>query len=175
MTTIASMACAANLQTSFRSRPSARPQLSRLARLEPASYAPAMTADDAPDTRQLTYAELATLRGISRQSAERLARRRKWRRTQGNDGQTRVHVPEDEATLTPDDPGDVRARRVDPVPSLRAAVEELREQGRVLREQLAREVDRADRAENEVAAVRDEMRTIRGISLWSRLRRLTRL
>ena len=173
----------ANLQVSIGTRPSVRGQraaLQGLARLEPASYAPDMPSDNPPDTKQLTYTELGRLRGISRESAERLARRRKWKRTVGNDGQTRVAVPPDWATLAaPDNPEDIRGRRVDPVPSLRAAVEELREQGSALRDQLAREsaradreAIRADRAESEVSALRDEIRTIRGISLWSRLRRL---
>ena len=172
------MAARSNLPVSLDDR-----RLSRLARLGGAGYAPAMPSDDTPDAKQLTYTELGRLRGISRESAERLARRRKWKRTVGNDGQTRVAVPPDWATLVaPDNPEDVRGRRVDPVPALRAAVEELREQGSALRDQLSREVARADReanradkAEGEVSALRDEIRTIRGNGLWSRLRRLTRL
>jgi hypothetical protein len=35
--------------------------------------------------RRMTYAELADIRGISRASAERLVRRRKWPRQTGND------------------------------------------------------------------------------------------
>jgi hypothetical protein len=45
------------------------------------------------DVRRLTYAELAAVRGISRASAERLARRKHWPRQVGNDGVTRVTVP----------------------------------------------------------------------------------
>jgi hypothetical protein len=43
--------------------------------------------------RRMTYAELADVRGISRGSAERLVRRRKWPRQVGNDGVVRVVVP----------------------------------------------------------------------------------
>src|SRR4051812_37604649 len=101
-------------------------------------------ADYPPDgpnaVELLTYAELGQRRGISRGSAERLARRRRWARHVGNDGLTRVAVPPDAATLSPpDDPSDVRARRVDPVPALKAAVD-------TLRDQLKREGDRADKA-----------------------------
>jgi hypothetical protein len=45
--------------------------------------------------RWLTYAELATLRGIKRVGAVRLVQRHKWRRQAGNDGLARVLVPHD--------------------------------------------------------------------------------
>jgi hypothetical protein len=45
--------------------------------------------------RRLTYAELADARGISKASAERLARRKGWARVLGNDGVVRVVVPPD--------------------------------------------------------------------------------
>ncbi len=48
------------------------------------------------DVRKLTYAELAAIRGISRASAERLARRKRWSRQVGNDGIARVIVPLDD-------------------------------------------------------------------------------
>jgi hypothetical protein len=54
--------------------------------------------DGRADTQRLTYAELADVRGISRASAERLARRRRWPRQLGNDGIVRVIVPPSEAT-----------------------------------------------------------------------------
>ena len=47
--------------------------------------------------RRMTYAELATVRGISALSAERLVRRHKWPRQTGNDGVVRVLVPLTEA------------------------------------------------------------------------------
>lgn len=114
--------------------------------------------DDPPDipngTIQLTFAELGQRRGIGRASAERLARRRKWKRILGNDGQTRVAVPLSELTLAPDDPGDVRARRVDPVPVLRVAVETLREQLARTEARADREAVRADKAESDLRDAR---------------------
>ena len=45
------------------------------------------------DRRSMTYAEIATARGISAKSAERLVRRRRWPKQPGNDGAVRVLVP----------------------------------------------------------------------------------
>src|SRR4051812_41732243 len=47
---------------------------------------------------RLTYAQLAEARGISRASAERLVRARKWPRILGNDGVAIVIVPPGEAS-----------------------------------------------------------------------------
>lgn len=47
---------------------------------------------------RLTYAQLAEARGISRASAERLVRNRKWPRVMGNDGLAIVIVPPGEAS-----------------------------------------------------------------------------
>src|SRR3954451_3471787 len=47
---------------------------------------------------RLTYAQLAEARGISRASAERLVRARKWPRILGNDGVAIVIVPSGEAS-----------------------------------------------------------------------------
>jgi hypothetical protein len=52
------------------------------------------TATAGNDGRWMTYAELADLRGISRKAAARLTLRHGWRRQPGNDGTTRVHVPD---------------------------------------------------------------------------------
>jgi hypothetical protein len=51
----------------------------------------------------LTYAELAEELRIAPQSANRLARRKRWPRTRGNDGKTRVALPE-EALVRQDSP-----------------------------------------------------------------------
>jgi hypothetical protein len=45
------------------------------------------------DVRWLTYAELGEVLHIGRESARQLAKRRRWARQQGNDGQARVGVP----------------------------------------------------------------------------------
>jgi hypothetical protein len=55
-------------------------------------------------SRSLTYAELAEALKITSESANRLARRKRWPRVKGNDGRTRVAVPED--FCPPDSPGD---------------------------------------------------------------------
>src|SRR3954469_17554804 len=47
---------------------------------------------------RLTYAQLAEARGISKASAERLVRARKWPRILGNDGIAIVIVPPGEAS-----------------------------------------------------------------------------
>jgi hypothetical protein len=44
----------------------------------------------------LTYDELADRLGINRNAARVLVQRRRWRRSPGNDGRTRVHVPGEE-------------------------------------------------------------------------------
>jgi hypothetical protein len=51
----------------------------------------------------LTYAELAEALKITPESANRLARRKRWQRAKGNDGRTRVAVPE-EALVRQDSP-----------------------------------------------------------------------
>src|SRR6476646_591012 len=57
--------------------------------------------DDPSDGTWMTYGQLAEARGISRTSAQRLARRRKWRRQTDNRGITRVWVSALDAEPTP--------------------------------------------------------------------------
>src|ERR1700722_11637340 len=54
-------------------------------------------------SRSLTYVELAEALKITPESANRLARRKRWQRAKGNDGRTRVAVPE-EALVRQDSP-----------------------------------------------------------------------
>jgi hypothetical protein len=54
-------------------------------------------------SRSLTYAEMAEALKITPESANRLARRKRWQRVKGNDGRTRVAVPE-EALVRQDSP-----------------------------------------------------------------------
>jgi hypothetical protein len=63
--------------------------------------------------RSLTYAELAEALRITPESANRLARRKRWPRVRGNDGRVRVTVPEEALVRPvspldspPDSPGD---------------------------------------------------------------------
>jgi hypothetical protein len=62
------------------------------------------------ETKALTYAELGAALGITPASAKRLAIRRAWAKTAGNDGKARVAVPverlEVEHPVTGDDTGE---------------------------------------------------------------------
>lgn len=55
------------------------------------------------DVRLLTYDEIASTFGITRESARQLVIRKRWVRRKGNDGKARIEVPED-AISTSDDP-----------------------------------------------------------------------
>ena len=66
--------------------------------------------------RRMTYAELAESRRISVSSAERLVRRKHWRRQVGNDGVVRILVPLDDTQnpkegVDPDNGESVRTTR----------------------------------------------------------------
>src|SRR3954464_14390961 len=50
---------------------------------------------DADQTRSLTYAEMASVMGITLASAKNLTRRKRWPRTRTNEGLVRVLVPLD--------------------------------------------------------------------------------
>ena len=70
-------------------------------------------ADNLPDSeamRWVSFAELADTRGISKDSAIRLVRRRGWRRQRDNQGHVRALVPETwlngQEDRPPDNPGD---------------------------------------------------------------------
>jgi hypothetical protein len=121
--------------------------------------------------RRMTYGELAAVRGISRGSAERLVRRRKWPRQVGNDGVVRVLVPltdaqkpSNTAATVAGQPADVRPTSGpglsadDPLTSPLIAgpgqvagvpriIEALKGAIDSLRSQLERERSRVDRAE----------------------------
>lgn len=45
----------------------------------------------------MTYHEIADAKGITVDSARRMARKKRWAKVAGNDGLARVHVPDDEA------------------------------------------------------------------------------
>lgn len=133
-------------------------------------------ADARADTRWLSYGELADARGISRESAIRIARRRGWPRRTGNDGTVRVAVPRsvleakrrDRPDLAADNPGDnppdisstIKALegQIDALKGQMAAVEAhnatLRDQAADLKAERDRALHRADTAEVE----RDRMR-----------------
>lgn len=70
----------------------------------------------APDMRPVTYAELGEARGISPASAKRLALRRKWHKTTGNDRLARVLVPVTSLVMTPETPLETSPETPKPVP-----------------------------------------------------------
>ncbi len=128
-------------------------------------------ADHGPDiradTRWLTYEEAGRVLGIDPDSVARRARRLKWPRLPGNDGKARVAIPADvlltsgpdaapdqeadaAADNAPDDPGD-NSRHVRPGES--RTIKALEGEAAALREALARERERADRAEAAAAVV----------------------
>jgi hypothetical protein len=94
----------------------------RLRSAEPPATTPVMTAamtfvmslttGGAMTTRAMTYQELGEHLGIEPASAKRLALRRKWAKTIGNDGRSRVTVPLDELPerAAGDDAGDDAVR-----------------------------------------------------------------
>ena len=110
----------------------------------------------------MTYAELAGARAIKEPAAVRLVQRHQWERQQGNDGATRVAVPL--AELRPSKP--VAPAGTPVAPDSRGLEDLARERERAeraegeatgLREGLARERERADRAETREAEARAAM------------------
>jgi chromosome segregation ATPase len=114
--------------------------------------------------RWMTYSELARIRGIGRESAVKLVQRERWRKLAGNDRDrtVRVLVPlewlkparqELQGTL-PEAIGEELPEGIPEVSpqisALQIAVEALKGENSVLRDQLERERGRADRAEVEV-------------------------
>lgn len=116
--------------------------------------------DDPVDTTSLTYSELAAALGITPASAKKLAARRGWPRTIGNDGLARVNVPVERLSIpahSPEDSpgdGDVDSPTDDhrdspediPAPT-RALIAHLEAAAADLRARL-------DKAENELAGLR---------------------
>ena len=103
--------------------------------------------------RSLTYAELAEALRITPESANRLARRKRWPRTKGNDGRVRVTVPE-LALVRPDSPPDSPGVSPpdNPVHALQAQIARLEGELAGARETLGEARARADAAEARIAA-----------------------
>ena len=74
--------------------------------------------DIAPDTKWLTFNEIAENRSISVPSAMRLVRRRHWRRQRDNHGRVTVAVPVDELRAPDEEPDASQA-----ISAIRAAYE----------------------------------------------------
>jgi hypothetical protein len=123
---------------------------------------PEASGEHSLDGRWLTYGELGHIRGIGRESAVKLAQRKRWRRIPGNDGVARVLVPLD--WLTPaKEPSGERSPQASPEhsPELPGIISAFDGAIAVLREQLdqaniravAAEA-RADRLEQAIATER---------------------
>jgi hypothetical protein len=140
-----------------------------------------MPDGEGPSLR-LTYAQLASARGISKASAERLVRNRKWPRVLGNDGIAVVLVPPGEASPgsspgaspgsgggnarpgrrpgnPPPDLGEDHGEAPPPdiITAIREAVTPLREQLDIVNRRAEEDRQRADRAEQEVRDVRHQL------------------
>jgi hypothetical protein len=122
--------------------------------------------EDGPgEGRWLSYDELSRLRCISRESAIRLARREKWRRTRGNNGTARVFCPPDwlessrknpggqspgQSPGQPHDPPEIRE-------DLSRIIEAFEDGLAAFREQVEAERQRAERAEHERDALQADL------------------
>jgi hypothetical protein len=107
----------------------------------------------------LTYAELAKALKITPASANKLARRRFWPRTKGNDGRTRVAVP-DEALVRPDGLADrppVSPQDSPPDNPAHALIARLEGELAGMREALADARGRAGTAEAHIESLRAQL------------------
>jgi hypothetical protein len=97
--------------------------------------------------RQMTYDELATALDKTPDAARQLVKRKRWKRTIGNDGKARITVPDDE--LQPDasprcPPDDRPDDRPDTVTILTAHIERLETELATVRAERDLLRDRAD-------------------------------
>ena len=104
------------------------------------------SADEAADSRWMTYTELAAARRITMSSAIKLVVRRGWRRQKDNHGTMRALVPPDWWEPARGKNGDADAYVSEAIGALETSVTVLRERAEAA-EQMARlERERADRA-----------------------------
>jgi hypothetical protein len=104
------------------------------------------SADEAADSRWMTYTELAAARRITTSSAIKLVLRRGWRRQRDNHGTMRALVPPDWWEPARGKNGDADAYVREAIGALETSVTVLRERAEAA-EQMARlERERADRA-----------------------------
>jgi hypothetical protein len=107
-------------------------------------------ADDAADGQWMTYAELGRARGISKESALKLALRRKWRKQDDNHGHVRVYVPIDWVSsrdMGADNRADAGADISHVISGLEAAITTLRDQITTANTRADQAEARAERAE----------------------------
>jgi hypothetical protein len=99
-------------------------------------------------SRWMTKAELATARGISVESADRLIRRQGWRKVPGNDGRARVLVPLSGLRTFEQPRADSPTDAPAPAPTDNTQAVHIAEAAlATLREQIGRERVRADSAQ----------------------------
>lgn len=110
-------------------------------------------------TESLTYREMADRMGIKLDSARKMALRKRWQKTTGNDGTVRVMVPVEVLERQQDNDNDITSDVTGPT-SLELQV---RIEG--LKALVESEKQRADAAE----ADRDAWRAEAQRSLWSRM------
>jgi hypothetical protein len=124
---------------------------------------PDIPADVPGDGRWLTYRQIAELRGISRDSAERLVRRHRWRRQADNRGAVRAYVPlswveQIQEHSAPDDlpdiPGDVT-----PAPVVEMAIAGLVARAERAETEADRERGRADALQQRVETLLAQVAT----------------
>jgi len=98
-------------------------------------------------TKHMTYKELCEQLDIKIESVRRLVMRKKWVRTKGNDGETRIHVPDEFLDRRNDRPNDNHMDSRDD--SLNEVMVTLRIENAALKANLEAEKNRADTAEKD--------------------------
>jgi hypothetical protein len=104
------------------------------------------SADEAADSRWMTYPELAEARRITTSSAIKLVVRRGWRRQKDNHGIMRALVPPDWWEPVRGRNGDADAYVREAIGALEASIAALRERAEAAEQSARLERERADRA-----------------------------
>jgi len=104
------------------------------------------SADDAADSRWMSYAELAEARRITTVAATRLVARRGWRRQKDNHGIMRALVPPEGWEPAPGRSFDAGAHVSQAISALETAVAAMRERAEAAEQAAQTERERADRA-----------------------------
>ena len=123
-----------------------------------------------PEGRWMTYGELGRIRGIGRESAVKLAQRKRWRRIPGNDGIARVLVPLDwlvpAKDASPDHSPEPSGEPSPILAAFEAALAAVREakDGEIatLRQQVERLAAQADAERTRADALRDRIEDLQG-------------
>jgi hypothetical protein len=104
-------------------------------------------ADETPDSRWMSYGELAEARRIAKDSAIRLVLRRGWRRQKDNHGTMRALVPPEWAQPAQAKSADQDGHLREAVSALEGAVAAMRERAETAERAVQQERERADLAE----------------------------